>query len=103
MTDCCEYHPGEPVFHDADKLWSCCNKRSRDFTLFLSMPGCTKGPHNSTKPSEPPKYVPTKDEVQSTRAPAPKRKDRPSFDSKKLTIENTIADSLRKVGFIVMS
>ena len=35
-TDACEYHPGAPIFHDAYKGWSCCNKKSTDFTTFLN-------------------------------------------------------------------
>ncbi|XP_064405327.1 cysteine and histidine-rich domain-containing protein 1-like [Halichondria panicea] len=48
----CKYHPGVPVFHDALKGWSCCKKRSTDFTDFLHIPGCTTGPHNPVKPPE---------------------------------------------------
>lgn len=53
--EACTYHPGGPVFHDAMKGWSCCKKRSTDFTDFLNTPGCTKGRHNPTKPPEPEK------------------------------------------------
>ncbi|XP_052423667.1 cysteine and histidine-rich domain-containing protein 1 [Carassius gibelio] len=51
--DACTYHPGVPVFHDALKGWSCCKRRTTDFSDFLSIAGCTKGPHNQDKPSEP--------------------------------------------------
>uniref|UniRef100_A0A8C1A623 Cysteine and histidine-rich domain-containing protein 1 n=1 Tax=Cyprinus carpio carpio TaxID=630221 RepID=A0A8C1A623_CYPCA len=51
--DACTYHPGVPVFHDALKGWSCCKRRTTDFSDFLSIAGCTKGPHNSEKPLEP--------------------------------------------------
>ena len=37
----CQFHPGQPVFHDALKGWSCCNKRSTDFTEFLNFKVCT--------------------------------------------------------------
>lgn len=53
--DSCQYHPGVPVFHDAMKGWSCCKKRSTDFTEFLNFPGCTKGRHSNVKPVEPEK------------------------------------------------
>ncbi|XP_045132806.1 cysteine and histidine-rich domain-containing protein-like isoform X2 [Portunus trituberculatus] len=53
--DACEYHPGAPIFHDAYKGWSCCNKKSTDFTTFLNTKGCTKGKHNPEKPPEPEK------------------------------------------------
>ncbi|KAG7322396.1 hypothetical protein KOW79_013742 [Hemibagrus wyckioides] len=51
--DVCTYHPGVPVFHDALKGWSCCKRRTTDFSDFLSIAGCTKGPHNQEKPPEP--------------------------------------------------
>jgi len=49
----CRYHPGGPIFHDALKGWSCCKKRTTDFSEFLSIPGCTKGPHSNVKPTPP--------------------------------------------------
>ncbi|XP_076876215.1 cysteine and histidine-rich domain-containing protein 1 [Brachyhypopomus gauderio] len=51
--DACTHHPGVPVFHDALKGWSCCKRRTTDFSDFLSIAGCTKGPHNQEKPPEP--------------------------------------------------
>nr|CAX69987.1 Integrin beta-1-binding protein 2 [Schistosoma japonicum] len=48
--DSCRYHPGEPIFHDAKKKWSCCNKYSTDFSEFLSIKGCTVGKHNNVRP-----------------------------------------------------
>ncbi|KAM3836295.1 cysteine and histidine-rich domain-containing protein 1 isoform 1-T1 [Vipera latastei] len=57
----CTYHPGIPVFHDALKGWSCCKRRTTDFSDFLSIKGCTKGFHNSEKPPEP-----VKPEVKTT-------------------------------------
>uniref|UniRef100_F7DLN4 Cysteine and histidine-rich domain-containing protein 1 n=1 Tax=Ornithorhynchus anatinus TaxID=9258 RepID=F7DLN4_ORNAN len=60
-TDSCTYHPGVPVFHDALKGWSCCKRRTTDFSDFLSIVGCTKGKHNNEKPPEP-----VKPEVKST-------------------------------------
>uniref|UniRef100_A0A8D2I9J9 CHORD domain-containing protein n=1 Tax=Urocitellus parryii TaxID=9999 RepID=A0A8D2I9J9_UROPR len=59
--DACTYHPGVPVFHDALKGWSCCKRRTTDFSDFLSIVGCTKGRHNSEKPPEP-----VKPEVKTT-------------------------------------
>ncbi|XP_053703209.1 cysteine and histidine-rich domain-containing protein 1 [Synchiropus splendidus] len=52
-ADGCTYHPGVPVFHDALKGWSCCKRRTTDFSDFLSIVGCTKGPHNKEKPPAP--------------------------------------------------
>lgn len=35
------------MFHDAYKGWSCCNKKSVDFTEFLNIKGCTKSKHSN--------------------------------------------------------
>jgi len=55
IKGCCQHHPGVPVFHDALKGWSCCSRRSTDFTEFLNIPGCANGRHSSEKPPEPEK------------------------------------------------
>ncbi|KAM4662136.1 integrin beta-1-binding protein 2 [Discoglossus pictus] len=52
-ADSCLFHPGYPIFHDALKGWSCCKKRTTDFSEFLAIQGCTKGPHSNEKPVEP--------------------------------------------------
>jgi len=91
----CEYHPGEPVFHDAEKVWSCCNKRSKDFTVFLGMPGCETGPHNSSKPVAPTKPVVTADTPAPVKPVAPK--DRPSYDAEMICLEPVITNSLKQV------
>ncbi|KAL0403085.1 UNVERIFIED_CONTAM: K(+) efflux antiporter 5 [Sesamum radiatum] len=39
-----------PIFHDGMKEWSCCKKRSHDFSLFLEIPGCKTGKHTIEKP-----------------------------------------------------
>ncbi|XP_061373954.1 cysteine and histidine-rich domain-containing protein RAR1 isoform X1 [Gastrolobium bilobum] len=44
----CQYHDS-PIFHDGMKEWSCCKKRSHDFTLFLEIPGCKTGKHTTEK------------------------------------------------------
>ncbi|XP_048371054.1 integrin beta-1-binding protein 2 [Sphaerodactylus townsendi] len=51
--DSCLHHPGFPIFHDALKGWSCCKKRTTDFSEFLSIKGCAKGCHSNEKPPEP--------------------------------------------------
>ncbi|XP_032438912.1 cysteine and histidine-rich domain-containing protein 1 [Xiphophorus hellerii] len=51
--DSCLFHPGVPIFHDALKGWSCCKKRTTDFSEFLSIKGCTRGRHSDMKPQEP--------------------------------------------------
>ncbi|PIN09717.1 hypothetical protein CDL12_17695 [Handroanthus impetiginosus] len=45
----CTYHDA-PIFHDGIKEWSCCKKRSHDFSLFLEIPGCKTGKHTTEKP-----------------------------------------------------
>ncbi|XP_051824619.1 integrin beta-1-binding protein 2 [Antechinus flavipes] len=52
LPDGCRHHPGVPIFHDALKGWSCCPKRTTDFSEFLSIQGCTLGPHCAEKPPE---------------------------------------------------
>lgn len=42
----CTYHPGEAVFHEGLKFWSCCNKKSMDFDEFMKQKGCTQGEHS---------------------------------------------------------
>uniref|UniRef100_A0A6A7G2P2 Cysteine and histidine-rich domain-containing protein 1-like isoform X1 n=1 Tax=Hirondellea gigas TaxID=1518452 RepID=A0A6A7G2P2_9CRUS len=95
----CEYHPGEPVFHDADKLWSCCKKRSKDFTEFLSMPGCSRGSHNSDRPV-PAAALNSSSAAADTpaqRPPLPRLKERPSFDAKMLKLNPSISPSLAQL------
>ncbi|VDO94786.1 unnamed protein product [Soboliphyme baturini] len=53
--EACVFHPGEPVFHDIYKKWSCCEKKTTDFTEFLNIRGCTTGQHSCEKPVEPAK------------------------------------------------
>ncbi|XP_071929591.1 cysteine and histidine-rich domain-containing protein RAR1-like [Coffea arabica] len=48
--DSCTYHDAGPIFHDGIKEWSCCKKRSYDFTLFLEIPGCKTGKHTTERP-----------------------------------------------------
>ncbi|KAM6144103.1 integrin beta-1-binding protein 2 [Erethizon dorsatum] len=54
LPDSCCYHPGVPIFHDALKGWSCCQKRTVDFSEFLNIKGCTVGPHCAEKLPEAP-------------------------------------------------
>ena len=49
----CKHHPGAPFFHETYKGWTCCNKKSSDFTEFLNTPGCALGRHSREKPIEP--------------------------------------------------
>lgn len=41
---CC-HHPGSPIFHEGMKFWSCCTKRTSDFSAFLNQKGCYDGQH----------------------------------------------------------
>jgi hypothetical protein len=41
----CIYHPGNPVFHEGSKGYSCCKKMTLIFEEFLSMEGCSFGVH----------------------------------------------------------
>lgn len=45
----CQHHPGTPIFHEGMKYYSCCNKKTTDFTAFLNLAGCTSGSHKWTK------------------------------------------------------
>lgn len=39
----CSFCPGEPVFHEGFKYWSCCDsKKTLEFDEFLNFPGCDK-------------------------------------------------------------
>ncbi|KAK5612955.1 hypothetical protein CRENBAI_003966 [Crenichthys baileyi] len=66
--DSCLFHPGVPIFHDALKGWSCCKKRTTDFSEFLSIKGCTRGRHSNVKPQEPlrPEVSSDKGEIKHT-------------------------------------
>ncbi|KAG0726417.1 Cysteine and histidine-rich domain-containing protein [Chionoecetes opilio] len=100
----CEHHPGAPIFHDAYKGWSCCNKRSTDFTTFLNTKGCTKGRHNPEKPPEPHKAKVdpnSRDEVITVVAPThtsriPDALPRPHFDSPTKRLPVTVSPSLKQ-------
>ncbi|XP_067674465.1 cysteine and histidine-rich domain-containing protein 1-like isoform X2 [Haliotis asinina] len=107
--DACTFHPGQPVFHDALKGWSCCDKRSTDFTMFLNYPGCTKGAHSNVKPVEPQKPK-TENPGEVVVVQAPKQRDpikprnandRPSVDEPmtklKLTVGATLKSALEKL------
>lgn len=41
----CNHHPGVPIFHEGMKYWSCCQKKTTDFSTFLEQPGCAQGKH----------------------------------------------------------
>ena len=100
FLESCTYHPGLPFFHDVYKGWSCCNKKSVDFTEFLNIKGCTKAKHSNEKPPEPEK--PAKEDVvidEKPKMPAPIAKPtikRPPFESELTLVEPNIMPSLKK-------
>ncbi|XP_059046312.1 cysteine and histidine-rich domain-containing protein morgana [Achroia grisella] len=98
--DECSHHPGAPVFHDAYKGWSCCNKKSVDFTEFLNIKGCTTSKHSNVKPPEPEKKGLDKNleqkEVIEIRAPIQTPQiPRPPFETPLVQLKPQIADSLK--------
>nr|XP_013795768.1 PREDICTED: LOW QUALITY PROTEIN: integrin beta-1-binding protein 2 [Apteryx mantelli mantelli] len=88
--DSCVYHPGVPIFHDALKGWSCCRKRTTDFSEFLAIKGCTTGYHSKEKPPEPVSQEETSDKpkakpaveliIQGPASAEKMRRERPSSD-----------------------
>merc|ERR1712136_10234 len=101
-TEACQHHPGAPVFHEGYKYWSCCTKKTSDFTEFLNTPGCAKGAHNPVKPLAPEKKPPPPDVVPSedkpklmTQAAPDVVFDRPSSDAPKNDLKTIIAGSLK--------
>ncbi|XP_061755355.1 cysteine and histidine-rich domain-containing protein 1-like isoform X2 [Nerophis ophidion] len=99
--DGCTYHPGVPVFHDALKGWSCCKRRTTDFSDFLSIAGCTKGPHNKEKPPEPvkPDVDEQKPKFSEYIISAPKPQEaicRPSADEPLVRLLHKVSASLKQ-------
>ncbi|KAI8905962.1 chord-domain-containing protein, partial [Gorgonomyces haynaldii] len=47
-TQECVYHPGQPLFHEGSKGYTCCNRKVLEFDEFLKIPGCTTGVHRFT-------------------------------------------------------
>lgn len=42
----CVYHPGQALFHEGSKGWTCCKRRVLEFDEFMRIPGCkTKKRH----------------------------------------------------------
>ncbi|OLY77929.1 Cysteine and histidine-rich domain-containing protein 1 [Smittium mucronatum] len=48
----CNFHPGNPLFHEGSKGWSCCKRRVLEFDEFLKIKGCAQGKHLFSKPQE---------------------------------------------------
>lgn len=101
FTDACRHHPGIPFFHDAYKGWSCCNKKSVDFTEFLNIKGCQVSKHSNVKPPEPEKPAPVEivDEpvMVKIREPVkPSALKRPSLDTELTALEAVVAPALKQ-------
>ncbi|XP_046771667.1 rho-related GTP-binding protein RhoG-like isoform X1 [Gallus gallus] len=103
--DSCLYHPGDPIFHDALKGWSCCKKRTTDFSEFLSIKGCTKGFHSKEKPPEPsqeetsdkPKAKPMAEIiVQGPKSAEKMQRERPSSDEPRQLLPIKVSRSLEQ-------
>ncbi|NWI71995.1 CHRD1 protein, partial [Todus mexicanus] len=106
VKDSCLYHPGVPIFHDALKGWSCCKKRTTDFSEFLSIKGCTKGFHSKEKPPEPFSQEETSDKpkaktteeliIQGPKSAEKMQRERPSSDEPRQLLPMKVSRSLEQ-------
>ncbi|CAM4603848.1 unnamed protein product [Lepidochelys olivacea] len=104
--DSCVYHPGVPIFHDALKGWSCCKKRTTDFSEFLSIKGCMKGCHSNEKPPEPFRPEDTSEKlkakpsteliIQSPKSAEKMQRERPSSDEPRQPLLIKVSRSLEQ-------
>ncbi|XP_050820915.1 non-POU domain-containing octamer-binding protein isoform X6 [Gopherus flavomarginatus] len=104
--DSCMYHPGVPIFHDALKGWSCCKKRTTDFSEFLSIKGCMKGCHSNEKPPEPFRPEDSSDKlkakpsteliIQSPKSAEKMQRERPSSDEPRQPLLIKVSRSLEQ-------
>ncbi|NWH17026.1 CHRD1 protein, partial [Grus americana] len=104
--DSCLYHPGVPIFHDALKGWSCCKKRTTDFSEFLSIKGCTKGFHSKEKPPVPVGQEEASDKLkakpveelimQRPKSAEKMQQERPSFDEPRQLLPIKVSRSLEQ-------
>ncbi|KAM7366492.1 hypothetical protein PAMP_015930 [Pampus punctatissimus] len=106
--DSCLFHPGVPIFHDALKGWSCCKKRTTDFSEFLSIKGCTRGLHSNEKPLEPllpevssekggNKHINDQEIIyQGPKSAEKLQKERPRSDESKTKLPHKVSASLAK-------
>ncbi|CAF91127.1 unnamed protein product, partial [Tetraodon nigroviridis] len=95
----CLFHPGVPIFHDALKGWSCCRKRTTDFSEFLSIQGCTRGRHSNEKPQRPEASEragakPAEIIYQGPQPAQAAQRDRPSPDEPRTELPLKVAPSL---------
>ncbi|XP_068155635.1 cysteine and histidine-rich domain-containing protein morgana [Drosophila tropicalis] len=99
-NESCRHHPGDPFFHDAYKGWSCCNKKSVDFTEFLNIKGCTLSAHSNIKKPEPEKPAMDKEtdinEVIEVRAPIREGLPRPPIDTILTVLQPTVPAAVKE-------
>ncbi|XP_063169414.1 integrin beta-1-binding protein 2 [Candoia aspera] len=102
--DACLHHPGFPIFHDALKGWSCCKKRTTDFSEFLSIKGCTKGYHSHEKLPEPEEALAqpkpkarTEVIVQGPKSAEMLQRERPSSNEPKQLLPVKVAQTLQQI------
>ncbi|KAM8897612.1 cysteine and histidine-rich domain-containing protein 1 isoform 2-T2 [Spinachia spinachia] len=98
--DSCVFHPGVPIFHDALKGWSCCRKRTTDFSEFLSIKGCTRGRHSAHRPevtSDKNQVAPPDGEeiiYQGPKSAEALQRERPSSNEPKTKLPHKVSASL---------
>jgi len=95
----CRFHPGDHFFHDAYKGWTCCNRKTVDFTEFLNMKGCAYSFHSSEKPPEVERRTEIIDDVLEDATPSQpvyQAMVRPSPDLPMEKLETELSESLRK-------
>lgn len=93
----CVYHSGEPVFHDVYKYWSCCDKKTTDFTEFLNIKGCCRAKHNGEKPVVEEKKSEGEVKIQPSDIKPPERMVRPSDNEPVVPLPSIISPSLQKL------
>merc|ERR1711920_968596 len=47
--DACHHHPLPPLFWEGRKGWTCCNRKTYDWSEFDKMPTCAVGRHDATE------------------------------------------------------
>eukprot|EP00096_Caligus_rogercresseyi_P010452 TRINITY_DN3814_c0_g2_i1.p1 TRINITY_DN3814_c0_g2~~TRINITY_DN3814_c0_g2_i1.p1 ORF type:complete len:361 (-),score=74.88 TRINITY_DN3814_c0_g2_i1:50-1132(-) len=104
----CTYHSGNPVFHDAYKSWSCCGKKTTDFSTFLSTPGCSKGRHSNVPPedslepdrsSSVEKNLPQMSPKEWTPPLIISAMERPSLETERTRVQPSILSSIQGLSF----
>jgi hypothetical protein len=91
----CTFHSGKPYFHDAYKHWTCCDRKSSDFSEFMAIAGCTIGFHNKTKPPEPVKQKVVDDAPNRLSLEQVRIAERPPEDAPMVRLQVNVASSLK--------